>query len=79
MDVWGQEWMVRHNNPPIIKLHDSDPKFHHCQWLYGEVRDRKFCQNFVEHGEVWCRYHHEKVYQRPHLLTTNMKNLLTML
>ncbi len=36
----------------------------HCQWLYGEPRERNFCETPVGLGEVWCQKHKELVYVR---------------
>ena len=41
---------------------DEEPRFNHCQWLYGEGHDRKFCRNPAERGQSWCSQHMEKVF-----------------
>ena len=54
--------MVRHNNPPSLRLSDSEPTFRHCQWLYGNGRDRNFCHEPVRRGEVWCEKHGKRTH-----------------
>ncbi len=48
----------------VARFADGEPTFSHCQWLYGEARDREFCRNRAEPGKVWCRHHMEVVYIR---------------
>lgn len=47
---------------PITNSEEEGRAFAHCQWLYGEGRNRKFCRNPVEPGRDWCRRHMVKVY-----------------
>lgn len=35
--------------------------FTHCQYLFGEARNRHFCTNKASHGS-WCEGHHRMVY-----------------
>ena len=46
-----------------INSEEEERAFAHCQWLYGEGRDREFCRDPVEPGRVWCRRHTEIVYK----------------
>ncbi len=34
----------------------------HCQWLFGEPRERNFCTASANPGEVWCKEHKRQVY-----------------
>ena len=54
--------MGRKHNSPILKLSDVEPTFRHCQWLYGDGRDREFCCEPVGRGEVWCGKHGKQIY-----------------
>ena len=49
---------------PQGSLTDSEEEgraFDHCQWLYGDGRNREFCGDVVEPGRLWCRRHMEIV------------------
>ncbi len=54
--------MGKKHNSPNLKLSAIKPKFRHCQWLYGDGRDRKFCCEAVGRGEVWCEKHGKQIY-----------------
>jgi hypothetical protein len=41
----------------VVNSAEKEQTFEHCQWLYGEGRNREFCRNPVEPGRVWCRRH----------------------
>ena len=48
----------------VVNSAEKEQTFDHCQWLYGEGRNREFCRNPVEPGRVWCRRHMKRVYMR---------------
>ena len=46
----------------MVKMANKEPRFSHCQWIYGEEGTRDFCRNPAEQGMSWCRQHMVKVY-----------------
>lgn len=54
---------------------DRDRSFVHCQWIYGEVSNREFCQNPAEQGRSWCRQRMAKVYVPAAQRRKDMKRL----
>jgi Tfp pilus assembly protein PilF len=54
--------MRRKYNSPSLRLSDVEPTFRHCQWLYGNGRDRNFCCELVRQGEVWCEKHRKRIF-----------------
>ena len=60
--LMGKEIKSLNRGGETVKMADTEPRFSHCQWLYGEGRHRRFCGNSVRPGEAWCRLHWERVY-----------------
>ena len=54
--------MRRKYNSPSLRLSDGELAIRHCQWLYGDGRNRKFCRKPLVPGEVWCEKHGKRIY-----------------
>ncbi len=47
---------------PRTDTEGKERMFAHCQWLFGEGRDREFCRNPTEPRQMWCLEHMKAVY-----------------